>query len=162
MDAHVSQLAAVLEEEISVGEALERNLAAQKKALIGWDVAGVLEQIAAREPWLRALGALEIKRKEILQGTELLSNSPTLRQLLATLPKDAPEAQRLRRLRERGGEIFRRLDVDEHALHGLMENLSAHIQEALQPLLSSAAPLYSETGTAEPTRPPSALIHSKA
>jgi hypothetical protein len=42
-----------------------------------------------------------------------------------------------------------------------MENLLAHIQEALQPLLRSAAPLYSEAGTAEPARPPSALIHSK-
>lgn len=161
MNALVMQLADVLEEEVSVGEELERNLAAQKKALIGWDVAGLLQHITAREPWLRALGALEIKRKEILQGTELGNNAPTLRQLLANLPKDAAEAQRLRHLRERGGEIFTRLDGDEHALHGLMENLLAHIQEALRPLLRSTAPLYSESGTAESARPPSALIHSK-
>jgi flagellar biosynthesis/type III secretory pathway chaperone len=161
MNAHVTQLADVLEEEVSVGEELERNLAAQKQALIGWDVAGLLEQITAREPWLRALGALEIKRKEILQRPELSNNAATLRQLLAKLPKDALEAQRLRHLRERGREIFTRLDSDEHALHGLMENLLAHIQEALRPLLRSAAPLYSEAGTAEPARPPSALIHSK-
>ena len=150
MNAYVTQLADVLEEEISVGEELERNLAAQKKALIGWDMAGLLEQIATREPWLRALGALEIKRKEILQGTELSHNAATLRQLLAPLPADAPEAQRLSHLRERGGEIFRRLDSDEHTLHGLMENLLGHIQEALRPLLRSAAPLYCETGAAEP------------
>lgn len=161
MNALVTRLAAVIEEEISVGEELERNLAAQKKALVAWDVAGLLQHITAREPWLRALGALEIKRKEILQGTELSNNAATLRQLLAKLPKDVPEAQRLRHLRERGGEIFTRLDSDEHALHGLMENLQAHIQEALRPLLRSAAPLYSESGTAEPARPTSALIHSK-
>ncbi len=161
MNAGVTQLADVLEEEISVGEELERNLAAQKKALIGWDVTGLLRQITAREPWLRVLGALEIKRKKILQGTELSNNAATLRQLFAKLPKDAPEGQRLRHLRERGSKIFTRLEADERALHELMENLLAHIQEALRPLLLSAAPLYSETGAAESARPPSALIHSK-
>jgi len=161
MNPQVTQLADVIEEEISVGEELERNLAAQKKALVVWNVTGLLQHITAREPWLRALGALEIKRKEILQGSELSNNAATLRQLLATLPKDAPEAARLHHVRERGREIFTRLDSDEHALHGLMENLLAHIQEALRPLLRSAAPLYSEAGTAEPARPPSALIHSK-
>ena len=161
MNAQVTQLADVLEEEVSVGGELERNLAAQKQAIIGWDVAGLLEHITAREPWLRALGALEIKRKEILQGTELANDAATLRQLLAQLPKDAPEAQRLRQLRERGSAIFTRLNGDEQALHGLMENLLGHIQEALRPLLRSVAPLYSETGAAEPARPPSALIHSK-
>ena len=161
MNAHVTQLAEVLEEEISVGEELERNLAEQKRALIGWDVASLLEQIKAREPWLRTLGALEIKRKEILRGTELSKNAGTLRQLLAKLPKDGPEARRLHHLRMRGGEIFTRLESDEHAFHGLMENLLGHIQEALRPLLRSASPLYGETGTSEPVRPPSALIHSK-
>ncbi len=160
MDACATQLADVLEEEISVGEELERNLAAQKRALIGWDVTGLLEQITAREPRLRTLGELEIKRKEILQEAQL-DDAATLRQLLAKLPKDALEAQRLRYLRERGGEIFTRLDGDEHALQELMENLLAHIQEALQPLLRSALPLYGETGAAEPARPRSALIHSK-
>jgi flagellar biosynthesis/type III secretory pathway chaperone len=160
MDARATELADVLAEEISVGEELERNLSGQKKALIGWDVSGLLQQITAREPWLRALGALEAKRKMILHEAEL-PNSSTLRQLLAKLPKDAPEAQRLRSLRERGSEIFMRLEGDERSLHELMENLLAHIQEALQPLLRSALPLYGETGTTAPTRPVSALIHSK-
>ena len=161
MNAQVMQLGDVLEEEVSVGEELERNLAAQKKALIVWDVTGLLQRITAREPWLRALGALEHKRKEILNEIHLSSDAVTLRQLLSALPEDAPEAARLRHLRERGREIFTRLDSDEHALHGLMENLLAHIQEALRPLLSSAAPLYSENGTAEPPRSASALIRSK-
>ncbi len=161
MNAHVTQLAAVLEEEISVGEELERNLAAQKKALIDWDVAGLLQHITAREPWLRALGAFEHKRKEILDAIHLSSDAVTLRQLLSALPEDAPEAARLRHVRERGREIFTRLDGDEHALHGLMENLLAHIQEALRPLLGSAAPLYGENGTAQTARPASALVHSK-
>jgi flagellar biosynthesis/type III secretory pathway chaperone len=160
MEARTTELADVLEEEISVGEELERNLAAQKKALIGWDVGGLLEQITAREPWLRTLGELEIKRKEILHKTQL-NHAATLRQLLAQLPKEAPEAQRLDSLRMRGCQIFARLESDERSLHELMENLLAHIQEALQPLLRSALPLYGETGTASSARPPSALIHSK-
>jgi FlgN protein len=161
MNGHATQLADVLEEEVSVGEELERNLVEQKRALIGWDVAGLLEQITAREPWLRALGALEHKRKEVLDEIHLSGNAVTLRQLLAALPEDAPEAARLRHARERGREIFTRLDRDERALHGLMENLLSHIQEALRPLLRSASSLYSETGTKESVRPPSALIHSK-
>ncbi len=161
MDARATRLADVLEEEISVGEELERNLAAQKKALIGWDVGGLLEQITAREPWLRVLAALEIKRKEILEETELSNNAAPLRQLLAKLPGELPEAQRLNYLRQRGREIFMRLQSDERALHELMENLLAHIQEALQPLLHPSLPLYGESGVAEPPRPPSALIHSK-
>ncbi len=161
MDAHTAELADLLEEEIAVGEELERNLAAQKKALIGWDVSDLLEQVAAREPWLRTLGELEIKRKSMLHSTDL-SKAVTLAELLAQLPKEAPETERLRCLRKRGREIFLRLEGDERSLHELMENLLAHIQEALQPLLSSTLPLYSETGTAAPVRPASALIHNKA
>lgn len=161
MNAQVTQLAEVLEEEVSVGEELERNLAAQKQALIGWDVTGLLQHITAREPWLRALGSLEHKRKEILNEIHLSSDAVTLRQLLSALPEDAPEAARLRHLRERERKIFTRLDSDERALHELMENLFAHIQEALRPLMRSAAPLYTETGTAEPSRTRSAIIHSK-
>jgi flagellar biosynthesis/type III secretory pathway chaperone len=161
MNAQVTQLTDVLEEEVSVGEELERNLAAQKQALIDWDVNGLLQKITEREPWLRSLGALENKRIEIIKQLYLSSDAMTLGQLLSRLPQDAPETARLRHLRGRGRGIFTRLNRDERALHELMENLLAHIQEALRPLMRSAAPLYSETGTAEPSRTESALIHSK-
>ena len=161
MNVQVTQLADVLEEEVSAGEELERNLAAQKQALIDWDVNGLLQQITARESWLRVLSALENKRIEVTRQIYLSSDAMTLRQLLSRLPQDAPETGRLRRLRGRGREIFTRLNRDERALHELMGNLVAHIQEALRPLLSPAAPLYSENGTAEAPRCASALIHSK-
>lgn len=161
MIAHLAQLTAVLEEEISVGEELERNLAAQKKALVGWDVAELLQQITAREPWLRSLDALEKKRTDILKEMRSSKEAVTLRQLLSAFPQDASETARLRCIRERARETFTRLHNDEGTLHQLMKNTLAHIQEALRPLLHSVAPLYGETGAEEPLRPTSALIHSK-
>jgi hypothetical protein len=82
--------------------------------------------------------------------------------MLSAFPQDPSETARLRCVRERAHEIFTRLHNDERALHRLMENLLAHIQEALRPLLHSAAPLYGETGVAERPKSMSALIHSKA
>ena len=47
MNTALSRLFDVLEEEIAVGEELSRNLAAQKHAIIGWDIAGLLQAIDA-------------------------------------------------------------------------------------------------------------------
>ena len=163
MVGYWAQLTGVLEEEIAVGEELERNLAAQKKALIGWNVAGLLQQIAAREPWLRSLGALERKRANILSEIRSSNDCVTLRQLISAFPQDAAESARLRCIRERAQAIFTRLHYDERTLHRLMENMLSHIQEALRPLLHTPAPLYGERGAAEPSsRAASALIHNKA
>jgi flagellar biosynthesis/type III secretory pathway chaperone len=162
MAGFLAQLTAVLEQEISIAEELECNLAAQKKALVGWNIAELLQQITAREPWLRALSALENKRADILKELRFSKNAVTLRHLISAFPQDGSETARLRCIRERACDIFTRLHNDEQALHRLMENMLAHIHEALRPLLHSTAPLYSETGAAEPPKPTSALIHSKA
>lgn len=163
MVGHLAQLTGVLEEEISIGEELERNLAAQKKALIGWDVAGLLQEIAAREPSLRSLGALEQKRADILSEIRSSNDGVTVRQLISAFPQDASDSARLRCIRERAQEIFTRLHHDEHAFHCLMENMLCHIQEALRPLLQSPAALYGEKGAAElSSRATSALIRNKA
>jgi flagellar biosynthesis/type III secretory pathway chaperone len=161
MAGHLAQLTGVLEEEILVGEELERNLSAQKKALLGWDVAELLQQIAAREPWLRSLGLLEKKRTDILKEIRTSNDAVTLRQLISAFPQDPSETARLRCIRERASEIFMRLQNDERAFHELMESMLEHIQEALRPLLHSAAPLYGENGAAEPAMRMCALIHNK-
>jgi len=43
-----------------------------------------------------------------------------------------------------------------------MENLLAHIHDALAPLKASGVPLYGETGAARSVDAGAALIHSKA
>jgi flagellar biosynthesis/type III secretory pathway chaperone len=161
MVGHLAQLTGVLEEEILIGEELERNLTAQKNALLGWDVDALLQQIAAREPWLRSLESLEMKRTHILKEIRSSNDAVTLRQLIYAFPQDSSETARLRCIRERANEIFTRLRNNERAFHRLMENMLEHIQEALRPLVHSAAPVYGENGAAEPSRPMCSLIHNK-
>ena len=55
MSKDLAELLSVLENEVLVGEELSRNLEAQKNAIVEWDIAKLLEQIDAREPWLRSL-----------------------------------------------------------------------------------------------------------
>jgi hypothetical protein len=162
MNTALSHLFDVLEEEIAVGEELARNLAAQKKAIIGWDVAGLLREIDAREPHLHSLGALEKKRSEILREMRSSAEPLTARQLIAALPEDAPEHARLRGLRERTRLTFTRLHADEWNLHLLMQNLLSHIQDALGSLTAPSVPLYGETGAPAPQRSSAAFIRSKA
>jgi len=59
VSTELADLTQILEAEFSVGEELWRNLGTQKKAIVDGDVAALLEQIEAREPWLRSLGDLE-------------------------------------------------------------------------------------------------------
>lgn len=66
MSTELTDLTRVLEEEISVGEELWRNLSAQKQAIVALDVAELLVQINAREPWLRSLGEFESRRCRIV------------------------------------------------------------------------------------------------
>jgi hypothetical protein len=82
--------------------------------------------------------------------------------LLQALPPDMPERQRLSALRDCARQIFLRLRAEEQNLFGLMENLSAHIQEALSPLSQACPPLYRQSGAAEAQARPAALIQNKA
>jgi hypothetical protein len=161
MNEDLTGLAEVLEQEIAVGEELCRNLAAQKKALIAWDIVYLLEKIDAREPWLRLLGELEQRRNGILRQSHAFTASATLRQAIAQLPIESMERGRLATLREQTRIVFNRLQTDEKDLHGLMGHLMALIQEALSPLLEPMGPTYGERGTAERPRPASALLQSK-
>jgi hypothetical protein len=162
MNAALSHLFDILEEEIALGEELSRNLQAQKNAIIAWDVAGLLREIEAREPHLHFLAELEKKRSQILAEIRSSDEPLTARQLIAGLPQDAPEHARLRGLRERTRLTFTRLHADEWNLHQLMANLLSHIQDAFGSLTVPAAPLYGETGAPAPQRPSSTFIRSKA
>jgi flagellar biosynthesis/type III secretory pathway chaperone len=156
-----AELIAVIEEEILVGEELRRNLEEQKKALLAWDVAALLHQVDAREPWLRSLGELEQRRQQVMKGITPYLSPMTLRELIVKFPSGTPERDRLSSLQEGARKVFTRLQADERHVHGLIENLLAHIQEALSPLIQSDVSLYGETGVAMPRSRPG-LIHGKA
>src|SRR3972149_5737584 len=148
MNIDVSALAEILDEEIAVGEELNRNLAAQRQALAVWDIVGLLQQIEAREPWLRTLSRLEEKRAALLKQTEPAATQITLRKVIAQLPTDDAERNRLRELRARARALFTRLHAGERSLHGLVESLLSQIREALKPLMQPAVSVYGETGAA--------------
>jgi hypothetical protein len=160
---NLAELVAIIEEEILVGEELRRNLEEQKKAVLAWDVIALMQQVDGREGWLRSLGYLEKRRQQVMErmlGNPL--NSPmTLRELIAKLPSGEPERECLSRLQKKTREVFTRLQADERHVHGLIENLLAHVQEALSPLMQSDIRLYGETGVAMSRSRPG-LIRGKA
>jgi hypothetical protein len=162
MNIELTELAAILEQEIAVGEELSRNLEAQRRALVAWDVVSLLLEIEARAPWLRTLSELEEKRVAILKRFAPASAPGTLRELIAQLPADQAERGRWRNLQEDGRALFTRLGAEERDLNQLMENLVSHIQEALNCLARPAVPLYGETGAVDMQKPSSALIQRHA
>ena len=162
MHFDLTQLVVVLKEEITVGEELHRNLEAQKKAIVVWDVVSLLEQIDARESWVRSLSELEEKRSEILNRISSTNGPMTFRQIIATLPLQGSERILLGQLRERTRKVFTRLQAEERSLHELMQSLLAHIQGALTSLVDPLVPIYSESGITPPPRTRSGLLHGKA
>jgi hypothetical protein len=162
MTGPLNDLAALLEEEIAVGEELSRNLAAQRRALICWDIDALIAEIEAREPWLRSLGELEVRRQNLLTRMAAPNESVTLSRLIAECPSSLPTRLHLQTVRARARETFVRLQADERNMNGLMENLLSHINGALGPFARPAVALYGDTGAATPQRPSSAFIRSKA
>lgn len=162
MKPALNDLAAVLEEEIAVGEELRRNLAAQRQALVAWDMEALIAGIEAREPWLRSLGELEGRRLNMLQQDGVPDHSITLSRLISACPGDLPARQHLQSVRLRARETFSRLRADEAGVNDLMETLLVHLREALTPLARPAVSLYGDTGATAPQRLSSAFIRNKA
>ena len=162
MNACLSELAGILEQELTVAEELEQNLAGQKQAILDWNMERLIAQLDARAPWLSRLEALENQRADCLVRSGFDHRTITLRHLLAALPPDAPERDRLATLQGDSKIFFRRLQADERLLHELMENLLAHIHSALKSLLPPEPTTYGETGVAEAPRPETTLLHGRA
>lgn len=161
MSIALDRLAAILEQELAVAEELETNLAAQKQAIVDWNIEALLGQIAARESWLRLLGELEQRRGEYLDQSGIPQRLTTLRQLLAGLPPDAPEFNRMSALQERTHAVFTRLQADQQTLHNVMSHISAHVEDALGSLTRPELSLYGESGVAGSTPATSALLQSR-
>jgi len=162
MDIEVADLVAILENEIKVGEELHRNLEAQRKAIVAWDIANLLNQITARETWLRSLTRLEETRREILKELNATHAPVTLRQIIDMLPDGGSEKILFAQLRERTRQIFVSLQAEERSLLDFMRNLWSHTQEALGSPTQSLGSIYSKSGVALPTGTRSTLLRGKA
>jgi len=162
MNVDLTYLCGVLEAELAVGQTLVANLEALKKAIVAWDIERLLREIEARQPAIDELVLLETQRNEILRNLDEGARQGGLRGLIASMSGDSPERQRLAELREKNRCAFTMLHAAERNLIGLMENLLAHIHEALAPLTAAGVPLYGETGAARSVDVGAALIHSKA
>jgi hypothetical protein len=158
----LADLTKVLEEELSVGAELRRNLAGQKDAIIAWDIAALLTQLEAREVWLNTLGTLEQRRRRILTEDDPGTEPSSLRLALAPLADGSADKSRLLALGERMRHVFAELKDEEGQLHKLMGNLLAHLDAALSPLLQPLTPTYGENGAADRQRPLAALLRSRA
>jgi hypothetical protein len=158
----LNDLAALLDEEVAIGEELRRNLAMQRQALIAWDMEVLIAAIEAREARLRSLAELERRRVAVLQQGRATEASLQLKHFIAEIPDGVPVRRRLQTARARALEIFTRLEADERNINGLMENLLEHLREALTPLARPVISLYGERGAAAPQRPASAFIQNKA
>jgi len=161
MSIALDRLATILEQELAVAEELEQNLTAQKQAIVEWNVEALLGQIAARESWLRLLSELEKRRSEFLSQSGMTQTLTTLRQLLAGLPADSAEFNRVSGLQQRCRAVFARLQADQQNLHRVMSHISAHVQDALGTLSQPELSLYGESGVAGSKQAASALLQSR-
>lgn len=161
MTLDLIDLVALLEEEIAVGEKLLLNLAAQRQALVAWDMRKLLTEIDAREASIRALNELEIRRVNLVR-TQESADPVTLGQLIRGCPESLPARHRLESVRAKARAIFLRLQKDDRDLNGLMKTLQTHLHEALKPLACPAVPLYDESGVALLQPPSSAIMRNKA
>lgn len=162
MTHELTELAAVVGDEISLGQDLQENLSAQRQAILEWKISSLIERIESRESLLSNLGAMEQRRRAIvgrLGGADDATLS--LSEILCRVSQ-ADQAGELQRLQEQARRTYTRLQAEEKSLLNLMDNLLQHIREALSPLGGSDVRLYGEQGTSDSfTHRSSGLIQGK-
>jgi Mg2+ and Co2+ transporter CorA len=162
MTHELTELAAVVGEEISLGQDLLENLAAQRQAILEWKISSLIERIEGRESLLSNLGAMEERRRAIvsrLGGTDDATLSLT--EILCRVSQ-ADQAGELQRLQADARRTYTRLQAEEKSLLNLMDNLLQHIRDALSPLSRPDMRLYGEQGTSDSfTHASSGLIQGK-
>jgi len=165
--ATLTDLIAVLEGEVQLGETLLHNLTTQKKAILTWDSAALLAQVEEKEHFVRLLTEMEERRHEIVRqllfvhGLSEVDNTPTLKTLLARLPQ-TPQAALLDHLQQRAWRIYSQLRTEEKHLTSLMGVLLNHISEALGSLTPPPQmSIYGGNGTLAVLRPEPGLVQEK-
>lgn len=165
--ATLTELIAVLEGEVQLGETLLLNLAAQKEAILAWDSAALLSQVEKKEHFVRLLAEMEEQRQEIVRrlldahGVEEGDDAPALKMLLAQLPR-TPQTAALDHLQQRTWQIYSRLRAGEKHLTSLMGILLNHIGEALGSLTPpSPMSIYGGNGALAVLRPEPGIMQEK-
>ena len=162
MTEELTDLAALIGDEISVGRDLLENLSAQRQAILDWKISSLIERIESRESLLSSLSALERRRREIAGRLGGADNATiSLTEILCRFCA-ADQAGELQRLQDEARRTYTRLQAEEKSLLNLMENLLQHIREALSPLTRSDVRLYGEQGMPDSvTHASSGLIQGK-
>jgi hypothetical protein len=160
MTQELTGLAAAIEEEIALGQDLLDNLSAQRKAILGWKISTLIERIEGREELLLNLGAVEERRQRIASRLSGEDANVSLKDLIMRAAS-SEQAAELGRLREEARRTYTRLQAEEKNLLALMENLLAHIREALSPLALPEVRLYGEHKGPASSRPSSGLLEGK-
>jgi len=163
----VTDLIAVLEGEVELGELLLRNLASQKEAILAWDSAALLAQVEEKEHLVRQLAKMEEKRRDTVRrllqahGLSETNGASALKTLLTRLPLTAQKTA-LDHLQQRAWQIYNRLRAGEKHLTNLMGILLNHISEALGSLTPPARiTLYGGTGALAAPRPEPGFVQEK-
>jgi hypothetical protein len=159
------ELTQVLGEEVRVGEDLLHNLESQKKALLTWDSATLLEQIEEKEQLVRQLSAIDERRQavmpQLLHAYGLSSpDALSLSAVLAQLPAGT-QLHTLTTLQRRAWEIYSRLRAEEKRLAHLMNTLLGYLREAIGTFSRPAGTVYGGRGTVIPLRTTSGLMQGR-
>ena len=163
-----SELVAVLESEVELGETLLHNLAAQKEAILAWDPSALLSHVEKKEHLVSLLTEMETHRQEIVRklllshGMVTGNDPPSLKVLLAQLPL-TPQTAALERLQQSTWQIYSRLRVGEKYLAGLMGIILNHIGKALSSFMPPPRmSVYGENGALAVVRPEPGIVREKA
>jgi len=162
-----SELIAVLENEVELGESLLQNLATQKEAILAWDSTALLLHVEKKEHLVHLLGEMETQRQEIVRallfahGISTEDECPSLKVLLSRLPS-TPQTTVLAQLQGRTWEIYSRLRAGEKHLANLMGMLLNHIEEALGSLMPpQRMSMYGGNGALAVVHPEPGIVREK-
>jgi hypothetical protein len=156
----LSDLAAVLEDEIRVGEQLIRNLDGQKSAVLAWDAAALIARLEEMEVLAGTLDSAEKKRRDIMASVLYSEANLSLGELLARIPP-GPFRSKLGSLRREAREVYGRLSREEKSLLVLVQALAGHLRQAFDGLFARPANLYGEGGALAPPSRESKLVEAK-
>jgi hypothetical protein len=162
MNRQLGEFAALLEEEILVGEQLRDTLVKHRHALAVWDVNALVASIEVRQAGVRRLAELEARRHRIIESVQKFGTPVRLRMIIQTAPVQASSKEYLRVLRSRAQEVFVRLQAEERDLNEVMTAFRSHFVHALQLLKTPSAAGYSGRGANSTERTISALMCHKA
>jgi|KBSMisStandDraft_5_1062788.scaffolds.fasta_scaffold192747_1 hypothetical protein len=154
----LSSLIAILEAELEIGEALQKNIAEQRQAIIDWNLEALLKLVEQHQGLIEALGKSEERRTEVLASHA----SAGLSKLLTSIPTDTGEYRQLSDLRKRSLERFKRLLSDEEGLHALKNNVVGHLNHAIATTVERGGSVYGDTGRPLAQSVAPGLIYEKA